>query len=680
MCALARELGMVLVVPVFEQEQAGVYYNCAFVVDADGTYLGKYRKTHIPQVQGFLEKYYFRPGNLGYPVFQTAVGPIGVYICYDRHFPEGWRALGLAGARIVFNPSATSRSLSQYLWRLEQPAAAVANEYFVGAINRVGVEPLGDDDFYGARISSTPGASWWGRRRPTTTAPSSSATSTWTSWSRYARPGPFTVTATRPPTPRSSNPEPLADKKEPGAHADPGGRSSARPDLAADVLVEDERIVALGRARARSGGAFAEGRPRHRRPGRLVVPGGSTPTPTWSCPSAAPSPRTPSRRGRGPRPGEVPPRSWTSPSSARARRCGAGLEACSAKAEGNCAIDYGFHMIVSDVNEQSCKEMDVLVHEGVTSFKLFMAYPGVFYSTDGEILRAMQQARANGATIMMHAENGIAIDVLVSQALSRGETATPFPRPHPTRPARGRGDSRAIALAKVTGAPLYIVHLSTTGALEAVAEARSGARTPSPRPARSTCSSPPTTWPAEGFEGAKYVCSPPLRAREHQANLWRGLRTDDLSVVSTDHCPFCFKEQKELGGRGLLQDPQRLARRRAPHRPHLPGGGGGRDHPRALGRGQRHHAGADVRPLPEKGGAGAGVRRRHRDLRPGRHADHLGGDPPHERRLLRLRRHEVTGRVDTVLSRGKVVIEAGRYVGDKGHGRYLPRKTNEYLR
>jgi beta-ureidopropionase len=149
MTSLARELGTVLIVPVFEEEQPGVYFNTAFVIDADGTYLGKYRKTHIPQVKGFFEKYYFRPGNLGYPVFQTAVGPIGVYICYDRHFPEGWRALGLAGARVVFNPSATSRSLSQYLWRLEQPAAAVANEYFIGAINRVGVEPLGDDDFYG---------------------------------------------------------------------------------------------------------------------------------------------------------------------------------------------------------------------------------------------------------------------------------------------------------------------------------------------------------------------------------------------------------------------------------------------------------------------------------------------------------------------------------------------------
>ncbi|MCU1496015.1 MAG: N-carbamoylputrescine amidase [Acidimicrobiaceae bacterium] len=149
MCDLARELHMVLVVPVYEEEQPGIYYNTAFVVDADGTYLGKYRKHHIPQVAGFWEKYYFRPGNLGYPVFDTAVGKIGVYICYDRHFPEGWRALGLNGARIVFNPSATSRSLSQYLWQLEQPAAAVANQYFIAAINRVGVEPLGDDDFYG---------------------------------------------------------------------------------------------------------------------------------------------------------------------------------------------------------------------------------------------------------------------------------------------------------------------------------------------------------------------------------------------------------------------------------------------------------------------------------------------------------------------------------------------------
>ncbi|MFI5709545.1 nitrilase-related carbon-nitrogen hydrolase [Kribbella sp. NPDC051620] len=149
--ALAKELGMVMVLPVYELEQAGVLYNTAAVIDADGKYLGKYRKNHIPQVNGFWEKFYFRPGNLGYPVFDTAVGRIGVYICYDRHFPEGWRALGLAGAKIVFNPSATSRGLSSYLWKLEQPASAVANEYFIGAINRVGIESeFGDNDFYGS--------------------------------------------------------------------------------------------------------------------------------------------------------------------------------------------------------------------------------------------------------------------------------------------------------------------------------------------------------------------------------------------------------------------------------------------------------------------------------------------------------------------------------------------------
>ncbi len=147
--ALAQQLNLVMILPVYEQQQAGVLYNTAAVVDADGTYLGKYRKTHLPQVKGFWEKFYFRPGNLGFPVFDTAVGRVGVYICYDRHFPEGWRALGLNGAEVVFNPSATSRGLSAYLWKLEQPASAVANEYFIGAINRVGIEDLGDDDFYG---------------------------------------------------------------------------------------------------------------------------------------------------------------------------------------------------------------------------------------------------------------------------------------------------------------------------------------------------------------------------------------------------------------------------------------------------------------------------------------------------------------------------------------------------
>ncbi len=147
----AKKYEMAIIVPLYEVESTGVYYNTAAVIDADGTYLGKYRKNHIPQVApGFWEKYYFKPGNLGYPVFQTRYATIGVYICYDRHFPEGARELGLAGAQIVFNPSATVAGLSEYLWKLEQPAHAVANGYFVGAINRVGTEaPWNIGEFYG---------------------------------------------------------------------------------------------------------------------------------------------------------------------------------------------------------------------------------------------------------------------------------------------------------------------------------------------------------------------------------------------------------------------------------------------------------------------------------------------------------------------------------------------------
>ena len=147
----AKKYQMVMVVPIFEKQQAGVLYNTAAVIDADGTYMGKYRKTHIPHTSGFWEKFFFRPGNLGYPVFETAYAKVGVYICYDRHFPEGARALGLSGAEIVYNPSATVKGLSQYLWKLEQPAHAVANGYFMGCVNRIGIEKPWDlGEFYGS--------------------------------------------------------------------------------------------------------------------------------------------------------------------------------------------------------------------------------------------------------------------------------------------------------------------------------------------------------------------------------------------------------------------------------------------------------------------------------------------------------------------------------------------------
>jgi len=155
---LARQHGMVIVVPLYEEDQTGVYYNTAAVIDADGSFAGKFRKIHIPHCHpGFWEKFYFRPGNLGYPVFDTAVGKVGVYICYDRHFPEGWRELGLGGAEIVFNPSATVAGLSEYLWKLEQPAAACANIFYVGAINRPGTEaPWNIGEFYGQSYFANP--------------------------------------------------------------------------------------------------------------------------------------------------------------------------------------------------------------------------------------------------------------------------------------------------------------------------------------------------------------------------------------------------------------------------------------------------------------------------------------------------------------------------------------------
>jgi len=448
---------------------------------------------------------------------------------------------------------------------------------------------------------------------------------------------------------------------------------------AADILVEDERIVALAAPGSQVVTAFAEGARLIDASGRLVVPGGidvhthmempfggtySSDTFETGTRAAAWGGTTTivdfavQRKGEALRPG---------------------LDAWLAKAEGNCAIDYGFHMIVSDVNEQSCQEMDVLVDEGVTSFKLFMAYPGVFYSTDGEILRAMQQARTNGATIMMHAENGIAIDLLVSQALSRGETA---PRFHAsTRPdeLEAEATSRAIALAKVTGAPLYIVHLTTTGAMEAVAEARGQGQNAFAETCPQYLFLSADDLAREGFEGAKYVCSPPLRAREHQANLWRGLRTDDLSVVSTDHCPFCFKEQKELGREDFSKIPNGLPV--VEHRIDLTYQGVVTGEI-SLARWVEVNATTPARMF--------GLYPRKGVLAPGSDADIVLYDPSATQTISSTTHHmnvdysafeglAITGRVDTVMSRGRLVIEAGRYVGDKGHGRYLPRKTNEYL-
>ncbi|MGO4634201.1 dihydropyrimidinase [Streptomyces sp. 2RAF24] len=357
----------------------------------------------------------------------------------------------------------------------------------------------------------------------------------------------------------------------------------------------------------------------------------------------------------------------------------AGLDAWHEKADGKCAIDYAFHMIMSDVNESTLKEMPKLIQHGISSFKLFMAYPGVFYSDDGQILRAMQVAGETGGLIMMHAENGIAIDVLVEQALARGETD---PRYHgEVRKAllEAEATHRAIQLARVAGSPLYVVHVS---AQEAVAEL-AAARDMGLPVFGETCPQylflSTDNLAEPDFEGAKYVCSTPLRPKEHQAALWRGLRTNDLQVVSTDHCPFCFVGQKELGRGDFSKIPNGLPgvenRMDLLHQAVVDG--------RISRRRWIEIACATPARMfglyPQKG-----------TIAPGADADVVIYDP-HATHVLSAETHHmnvdysayegktVTGQVETVLSRGEVVVDQRKYVGHAGHGAFVPRGLCQYL-
>lgn len=364
-----------------------------------------------------------------------------------------------------------------------------------------------------------------------------------------------------------------------------------------------------------------------------------------------------------------------------------GFEAWMEKARGNCAIDYGFHMITGDINEQTLKEMQMLFDEGVTSFKMFMAYPGVFYSDDGEILRAMQKGAEIGATICMHAENGIAIDVLVEQALQRGETDPVYHGIVRKSILEGEATHRAIKLAELTGVPLYIVHLSAKEALEAVTQARDEGR----NVFAETC---PQYLFLElddmrnGFEGAKYVASPPLRdsADGHQERLWRGLRTNDLQVVSTDHCPFCmgdhpdFGTQKQLGKDDFSKIPNGMPGVE-PRFGLIYNGGvaGGRF---SVNRFVEVVATTPARMFgmyPQKG-----------TIAVGSDADIVIFDP-NGKTIVSVDTHhmnvdysayegyELTGKVETVLSKGKTIIADDQYHGKPGDGSFLKRDSNQYL-
>ncbi|PYP85620.1 MAG: dihydropyrimidinase [Blastocatellia bacterium AA13] len=346
------------------------------------------------------------------------------------------------------------------------------------------------------------------------------------------------------------------------------------------------------------------------------------------------------------------------------------------KAEGKTAIDYGFHLITTDLPDERVPEMRQLISEGVMSFKLFMAYPGVFLVDDATIYRAMKNAGEAGGLICMHAENGVVINEIIKHALAEGKTA---PKYHAlTRPtkAEAEGVHRAIAIAEMAEAPVYIVHLSCSDALDEVREARDlGLPTYA-----ETCPQylflDYSLYEREGFEGAKWVMTPPLREKWNQEKLWQGLKGNDLQVISTDHCPFCFKEQKELGRDDFTK---------------IPNGGPGVEHRMSLiYNGGVAEGRIDVNRFVELTSTAAaklfGLFPRKGTIAVGSDADIVVFDPNEEMVLSSATHHmnvdysayegmKIRGAAKTVLSRGRIVIEKGEYVGRPGDGEFLKRGT-----
>src|ERR1700682_3189277 len=352
------------------------------------------------------------------------------------------------------------------------------------------------------------------------------------------------------------------------------------------------------------------------------------------------------------------------------------LETWAKKAEGKAVIDYGFHMIITQLDDQVEAEMDQLVGQGVTSFKLFMAYPGVFMLDDASIFKALLSTANNGGTICMHAENGGVIDVLVQRALAAGKTA---PRYHAlTRPARAEAEAthRAIALAEIADVPIYIVHLSAAEALEMVTEARDRGLPAYAETCPQYLFLSYDNYAEPGFEGAKYVMSPPLRPKDTQDRLWRGLAFNDLQAISTDHCPFCMKEQKTLGQDDFSKIPNGAPGIET--RMSLVYDGGVLPGRISLNRFVELTATSPAKIFglfPRKG-----------TIAPGSDADIVVFDPNRTITLSAATLHmnvdynpyegrQVTGATDTVLSRGRLVIDNGKFVGRPGSGSFLKRAS-----
>jgi dihydropyrimidinase len=350
------------------------------------------------------------------------------------------------------------------------------------------------------------------------------------------------------------------------------------------------------------------------------------------------------------------------------------------KASGKAVCDYAFHCIITELADAQLEEMNALVREGVTSFKLFMAYPGVFMLDDGSIFKALRRTAKNGGLVCMHAENGNAIDVIVQQALAEGKKA---PKYHAlTRPttAEAEATARAIALAEMAGAPLYIVHLSCNDALEKVREARDRGLPVYAETCPQYLYLSIEKFDVPDFEGAKYVFTPPLREKWHQEKLWNGLKRDHLQVVSTDHCPFCFKEQKELGRGDFTK---------------IPNGGPGIEHRMSLiysggvaaGRFSVNRFVELVSTTPAKL---FGLYPRKGTIAVGSDADLVIFDPDRKHTISAKTHHmrvdysmfegtQITGMPSTVLSRGRVVVDDDKFLGRAGAGEFVKRSTYSQL-
>jgi len=364
-----------------------------------------------------------------------------------------------------------------------------------------------------------------------------------------------------------------------------------------------------------------------------------------------------------------------------------GLAKWHAKAAGNCAIDYGFHQIMGGVDDDSLKAMAGFVDEGITSYKMFMAYPGVFYSDDGQILRAMQKAADLGLLTMMHAENGPAIDVLAAQLVESGKTTPYYHGIARAWQMEEEATHRAIMLAQLTNAPLYVVHVSAKQAVQQLAWARDNGQ----NVFGETCpqylylsleeqlGAVSKEW--GDFEGAKWVCSTPLRSREegHQDHMWQALRTNDLQMVSTDHCPFCMKGQKELGVGDFRKIPNGIGS--VEHRMDLMYQGVVTGE-LTLERWVELTSTTPARMFGMYGQKGI--------ITPGADADVVIYDPNGHTTISQATHHmnmdysawegfEIDGHVDTVISRGKVIVDKNQYLGAKGDGRFIKRGLSQYL-